>query len=87
MTTICSWDVGIKHLAYCIMHKKNNNINIIRWDIINLVKDDDKYTKQAEESLKQIEEQVKKAPAQGKEKKDMDNPRPNSQHPTNAKKV
>lgn len=42
MTTICSWDVGIKNLAYCIMSKKGDETNIIRWDIINLVKDDDK---------------------------------------------
>nr|QBK88360.1 MAG: uncharacterized protein LCMiAC01_00240 [Mimivirus LCMiAC01] len=39
---ICSWDVGIKNLAYCIIHKTGNKYEIKRWDIINLVKDDDK---------------------------------------------
>jgi len=33
--TVCSWDVGIKNLAYCIFQYDNGNINIIKWDIIN----------------------------------------------------
>ena len=31
-----SWDIGIKNLSYCFLENKNNNINIIDWDIINL---------------------------------------------------
>ena len=35
---ISSWDVGIKHLAYCILEKDDsNNITILQWDIINLL--------------------------------------------------
>jgi len=34
---VCSWDVGIKNLAYCILEKTNNGINIIKWDKINLI--------------------------------------------------
>lgn len=34
MKTICSWDVGIKNLAYCIF-EIGENITIKRWDIIN----------------------------------------------------
>ena len=37
---ICSWDVGIKNLAYCIIHKTNDVYKIIGWDVINLVEDD-----------------------------------------------
>ena len=41
---IISWDVGIIHLAYCVLEytEKNNraNINILDWDEINLVEDD-----------------------------------------------
>ena len=33
---IVSWDVGIKHLAYCILDD-TNNCKIIKWDIINTV--------------------------------------------------
>ena len=35
---ICSWDVGIKNLAYCILEFDIDNYKIIKWDIINLVK-------------------------------------------------
>jgi len=35
-TTICSWDIGTKNLAYCVM-QKNKNIKIIKWGIINLL--------------------------------------------------
>jgi len=43
MISVCSWDVGIKNLAYCIVHKTGDHYEIKKWDIINLVKDDDKY--------------------------------------------
>lgn len=39
---ICSWDVGIKNLAYCIIEKKegDNSIDIIGWGKINLIDSD-----------------------------------------------
>lgn len=43
---IISWDVGIIHLAYCILNflfdKKNNrtSVKILDWDEINLIEDD-----------------------------------------------
>lgn len=40
---VCSWDVGIKNLAYCVMEKNDNDSKIIKWDVINLV-DSDKIT-------------------------------------------
>jgi hypothetical protein len=36
---ICSWDVGIKNLAYCVIEQKDNKCSIIRWDIVNLIED------------------------------------------------
>ena len=33
---LLSFDVGIKNLAYCLIEYKNNSINIIDWNIINL---------------------------------------------------
>lgn len=36
---ICSWDVGIKNLAYSIIEKEGNNYKIIDWDIVNLIED------------------------------------------------
>lgn len=33
---ICSFDVGIKNLAYCIIDKNENDFNILYWDIINI---------------------------------------------------
>jgi len=36
---ILSFDVGIKNLAYCLMEKTDNNIKILKWEIINLVED------------------------------------------------
>jgi hypothetical protein len=39
MYKICSFDVGIKNLAYCIICKDGNNISIEKWDIINLIDD------------------------------------------------
>ena len=41
--TVCSFDVGIKNLAYCIISFTDGKYEIIKWDIINLVKDDDKF--------------------------------------------
>ena len=46
---IISWDVGIIHLAYCVLEydinnisdiEKNNNVNIIDWDVLNLIEND-----------------------------------------------
>jgi hypothetical protein len=34
---ILSWDIGIYNLSYCILEKKENSIDIIDWDIVNLV--------------------------------------------------
>ena len=36
---ILSWDVGIKHLAYCLIDSTSNNI--LDWNIINLIEDTD----------------------------------------------
>ena len=33
---ILSFDVGIKNLAYCLFEIQEKNINILKWDIINL---------------------------------------------------
>ena len=43
---ILSWDVGIYNLSYCILEKNETDgkINIIGWDIVNLV-DNDKMKK------------------------------------------
>jgi hypothetical protein len=43
---ILSWDVGIYNLCYCLLEKNNvdNKINIISWDIVNLV-DNEKMKK------------------------------------------
>lgn len=35
-TKVCSWDVGIKNLSYCILEKEENNVKIIDWGIINI---------------------------------------------------
>lgn len=44
MYKICSWDVGIKNLAFCVLTKKKDNkepkFEIEKWDIINLIKDE-----------------------------------------------
>ncbi len=43
---IISWDVGVIHLAYCILKyeynfdKKKSKISILDWDEINLIEDD-----------------------------------------------
>jgi len=39
MPKICSWDVGIKNLAYCIINQKENTFEIEKWNIINLMED------------------------------------------------
>jgi hypothetical protein len=36
---VCSWDVGIKNLAYCILEIDGDKFKILDWDIINLVKE------------------------------------------------
>ena len=38
---LLSWDVGIYNLSYCILEKIDNNVKIIKWDIINLVDNDE----------------------------------------------
>lgn len=38
-TKILSWDVGIKNLAYCLLEKKDDDFEIIKWGVINLVDD------------------------------------------------
>lgn len=42
---ICSWDVGIKNLAYCLMEHnfKTNTMEILEWDIINLIEGENTY--------------------------------------------
>lgn len=40
MYKICSWDVGIKNLAFCILTKNDTKFEIEQWDIINLIKDE-----------------------------------------------
>ena len=37
---ICSWDVGIKHLAYCIINVKNDGFKIEKWENIDLTEDE-----------------------------------------------
>ena len=36
MVKICSWDIGIINLAYCIINKEAENIQIEKWDIIDI---------------------------------------------------
>jgi hypothetical protein len=42
MHRVCSWDVGIKNLAYCIIEKNSIGFKIIKWDIINLIESTNK---------------------------------------------
>ncbi len=39
---ICSWDVGIYNLSYCILEQNDisKEIKILKWDIVNLVDND-----------------------------------------------
>lgn len=39
MSTILSWDVGIKNLAYCVLQKNELKFKILDWGVINLVDD------------------------------------------------
>jgi hypothetical protein len=39
MSTILSWDVGIKNLAFCMLQKEENKFKILDWGVINLVDD------------------------------------------------
>jgi hypothetical protein len=41
---LLSWDIGIYNLSYCILEKKENEIKIIDWDIVNLV-DNEEFKK------------------------------------------
>ena len=41
ITKILSFDVGIKNLAFCLMEKKDDDLTIKKWNIINLVEDRD----------------------------------------------
>ena len=36
---ILSWDVGIIHLAYCLMEIEDNKITILKWENINLLEE------------------------------------------------
>src|ERR1044071_9145395 len=37
---IISWDVGVIHLAYCVLELKDSKVTIIDWNEINLVEHD-----------------------------------------------
>jgi hypothetical protein len=37
--TILSWDVGVLHLAYCIIHPEKDKLKILDWNNINLLHD------------------------------------------------
>jgi hypothetical protein len=39
MSTILSWDVGIKNLAYCVLQREEIKFKILDWGVINLVDD------------------------------------------------
>lgn len=40
---ICSFDIGIKNLAYCILYlNEDKTVTIKKWDIIKLLEDDEK---------------------------------------------
>jgi hypothetical protein len=41
---LLSWDIGIYNLSYCILEKKEEQIKIIDWDIVNLV-DNEEFKK------------------------------------------
>lgn len=38
--SIISWDVGVIHLAYCILKKKKKTVKILDWNIIDLLEND-----------------------------------------------
>ena len=35
----CSWDVGIKNLAFCVINKSDNGYEIEHWNLLNLITD------------------------------------------------
>jgi len=37
---LCSWDVGIKNLAYCIISKNGDDFEVEKWNVINIVDSD-----------------------------------------------
>tara|TARA_B100001758_G_scaffold247874_1_gene267981 strand:+ start:18660 stop:19487 length:828 start_codon:yes stop_codon:yes gene_type:complete len=37
---ILSIDIGIKHLAHCLLHLENNKVTIIDWEVINLTNEE-----------------------------------------------
>jgi len=41
-TTILSWDVGIKNLAFCIIHKNDDIFAIRHWGVINISLDENR---------------------------------------------
>lgn len=43
---VCSWDVGIKHLAYCVLEKTDSEPVIIDWGVVNVVEDETHYCEQ-----------------------------------------
>lgn len=36
---ICSWDVGVKNLSYCILSQNNGSYSICDWDNLNVIDD------------------------------------------------
>ena len=60
---ILSWDVGIYNLSYCILEKNETDgkINIIGWDIVNLV-DNDKMKKNKTELFENIPIKLQEIP-------------------------
>jgi hypothetical protein len=60
---ILSWDVGIYNLCYCILEKNETDgkINIIGWDIVNLV-DNDKMKKNKTELFENIPIKLQEIP-------------------------
>lgn len=49
MVNLISFDVGIKHLAYCIINFENDKVSIKEWNVVNLC--DDTYLCQATASV------------------------------------
>ena len=37
---ILSIDIGIKHLAHCLLHLENNKVTILDWEVINLTNEE-----------------------------------------------
>ena len=51
---ILSIDVGIKNLAFCMLIYKNGNINIEKWNSINICEDDKKLCREKKKKNKDI---------------------------------